>query len=564
MSQLVLRASSAVLVFILLIGCPAEKPAEPKPDVAGTAPYLIISPTPPKDLPSRSASLEDVAKFAWQEFLALNWKASIDSTNPPSASNPRGKPDPNWNYSMPAPQSPNPLTWQTYAQTTELRPNGPLVTPWDNLGIPVYSYYNPPVQGNGVNNLWNNLDEDNEIGSCDIYGNYNAQPSPKQLVLFQVRVNKDEYEYLRTSYGPDQNCGPAGTGMTYPNCTSSTGGLLAQAQAAVIKNITQPGYLYYPGQTTTCDCPPGQAICLPCGNTATGAEGAIEVKSAWRRLLPTEDASRFFTATSVYYDLNEAGQLAYYNDAFALVAMHIIHKTTNFPDFIFATFEQVDVEKSDAEYIPLSPPFPPVSNPPAAGTEIPPAVPIVRQTGQTNRQEMHPVPAILDQVTENVRKQLVALNPSTVWQYYRLTGVQGASIDCPVDLQGAAATTVNCIQKQNSTTCTQLNPNYYMANFMVESDPFLNNFSGPGFGNKGNAIFPGDCQNTVYQAQIFNNGGCKGCHGVAQTAFGTDFSFLLDFGNNKPSIVPATVHYYPPANAADLASLKKYMHGMKN
>ena len=52
--------------------------------------------------------------------------------------------------------------------------------------------------------------------------------------------------------------------------------------------------------------------------------------------------------------------------------------------------------------------------------------------------------------------------------------------------------------------------------------------------------------------------------GVAQTAFGTDFSFLLDFGNNKPSIVPATVHYYPPANAADLASLKKYMHGMKN
>jgi hypothetical protein len=98
-----------------------------------------------------------------------------------------------------------------------------------------------------------------------------------------------------------------------------------------------------------------------------------------------------------------------------------------------------------------------------------------------------------------------------------------------------------------------------MANFMVESDPFLNNFSGPGFGAGGNAIFAGGCQNTVYASQLFNNGGCKGCHGVAQTAFGTDFSFLLDFGNNKPSIIPATVHYKPPVSDVKKASLKKYM-----
>jgi hypothetical protein len=33
-------------------------------------------------------------------------------------------------------------------------------------------------------------------------------------------------------------------------------------------------------------------------------------------------------------------------------------------------------------------------------------------------------------------------------------------------------------------------------------------------------------------------GGCKGCHGVAQTSFGTDFSFLLDFAPASRSLTP--------------------------
>lgn len=507
-------------------------------------PYIQISPKPPKDLASRNASQEDLAKFAWQEFLALNWKASVDSQHLPSPLNQRGLPDLRWSYKNPAPQFPNPLVWQTYAQTTELRPNFPLTKAWKNLGVPAYSYQVPPVMGNGTNNLWNNLDEDNEIGSCDIYAHYSAQSNPKELVLFQVRVNKDEYEYLRLNFGADQQD---------PN------GKLAGTQAKVIKNITTPPYSYY-GKipVSTCNCPPDQAICLPCGaaSSKTGLvtpEGTIEVKTAWRRLKPGDNPKRFFTTTAIYYDLNSQGQIAYYNDTFALIGMHIIHKTVNFPDYVFATFEQVDVETSDAAFILLN-----------NGVETPPAVTIVRQTGQTNRTQMHPVPPTLDQVSQQVRQQLISLNPNTVWQYYRLTGVSGASTDCPVNLQGKSATTQNCIDYQNSTSCTTLNPNYYMANFVVESDPFLNNFSGPGFGRGGNAIFTGGCQNTVYKNKIYDNGGCKGCHGVAQTAFGTDFSFLLDFGNNKPSIRPATIHYDAPGSvAAKLTTLKHFMDQLK-
>lgn len=502
-------------------------------------PYLPILPTPPHDLASRNASLEDQAKFAWQEFLALNWKASIDSQHPPSPTNPRGTPDLKWSYANPVPAFPNPLVWQTYAQTTELRPNFPLTTPWQNLSTPKYSYQQVPAAGNGSFTLWNNLDEDNEIGSCDIYGQYPAQKKkPRQeLTLFQVKVNRAEYEYVRTAFGATQNLPFVGPNTgNVPPCPN--GALLCQAAAKVTANITKPPYAYYPGATSTCNCPPTQAICLPCGSNAAGAsEGTIEVKSAWRRLQPGDNPSHFYTTTAIYYDLQN-GKLTYYNDTFALVGMHIIHKTANFPDFVFATFEQVDVQSSNSYYTTLT-----------NGAETGTPTLIVRQTGQTNRTQMHPVPPTLDAVTAKVRAQLVAMNPATIWQYYRLTGVYSASTDVPSSPTGSQPNaTMNCIANQNPIVATNTNPNYYMANFMVESDPFLNNFTGPGFGKGGNVIFPTGCQNTVYNNKLYNNGGCKGCHGVAQTAFGTDFSFLLDFGNNKPSIQPATIHYYPPAS----------------
>ncbi|HEX3553895.1 MAG TPA: hypothetical protein VIA62_11775 [Thermoanaerobaculia bacterium] len=535
----------------LLIGCLVlgASGAVPPPGEA-QAPYINITSTPPSDVPA-NASPEDLAKFAWQQLLALSWKAGYPGTGQ------RGLPDPTWSYSTPG-AFPTLMTWQTYAQTTELRPNFPLTTPWAQLGIPKYSYQVPiakdPKNPNAKNNLWNNLDEDNEIGSCDTYGRYKAQPNPKQLVLYQVKVNKDEYEYLRVNYGATQN---------------SSSGKLGQAQTAVTKSITSSPYVYYsPGFPGNCGpCDPAKAICLPCGgapNPAGGTyTGSIEVKSAWRMLQPGDDRNRFFTTDALYYDLDQNGKLVYKNGTFALIGIHIIHKTRNYPDFIFTTFEQVDVEKADMEYVLLSPPPPPPT--PPNGTQVPPFTVIQRQTGQTNRTQLHPVPRTLDTVTVKVHQQLTKLNPSTIWQYYRLTGVQGHPVNCqpnqvPPANKNAPQT---CVSNQNPVQCTNLDPNYFMANFVIESDPFLNNFSGPGFGGNPfqncNNIVTFSTQSGRTQGTQLDMGGCKGCHGVAQTALGTDFSFLLDFGNNKPSIQPATVIYYPPSNPKP--ALKKYLKG---
>lgn len=531
-----LALTLALLLVLTVVACGGGAGDEAKPgpeaaveDTASSTITIPITSTPPKDLP-RNSDLESLAVFAWQELLALSWKSAVDSSSSPVGK--RGVPDSSWSYSTPG-ASPELMVWQTYAQTTELRPNGPLTIPWDQLGTPSYSYSSPPVAGTGSPSftLWNNLDENNEIGSCDIYGQYPSQTTPRNLVLFQVKVNEDEYEYVRESYGADQND---------PN------GLLATVQASVLDNIKNPPYSYYSGAPTgadaTCDCPPDKAICLPCGGASNGNggtyEGAIEVKSAWRKLLPEDDASRFYTTEALYYDTDSNGVLAYYNDTFALIGIHIIHKTQNFPDFVFATFEQVDVEQANMEYAILN-----------GSTEQLPPVPIVRQTGQTNRNQNHPVPPELDTVSDAAHAQLTALNPETIWQYYRLTGIQGASVDCaPSPDTGLSNPTSDCVANQDPVTCTNLDPNYFMANFVIESDPFLNNFSGPGFGD--NAF--GNCRNTVFDNQIFDNGGCKGCHGVAQTSFGTDFSFLLDFGNNKPAIAPAPITN--PSNDPSTAS----------
>jgi hypothetical protein len=62
----------------------------------------------------------------------------------------------------------------------------------------------------------------------------------------------------------------------------------------------------------------------------------------------------------------------------------------------------------------------------------------------------------------------------------------------------------------------------------------------------------------LVKEQIFDNGGTKVCHGVAQTALGTDFSFLLDLGNDKPSVKPVTIHYDAPGNILSKPTSSKH------
>ncbi|WP_262907789.1 hypothetical protein [Hymenobacter sp. 15J16-1T3B] len=422
---------------------------------------IQIAPHPPKDLaPGSDPKL--LAEFAWAEFFALNWQASYPKNGL------RDSPDTTWTFAS-AGAYPPLAVWETYAHRTELRPaHGPML-PFDQA--PHYSFGKTilPYPGSSASfTLFDNIDENNEIGSCDLYAHadsMNGQPaSNRQMVLYQAKVNRDEYDYIKANYG--------------------TSAQLLQAGQATAKNI-QTDTAYYPGGRGkgACDCPPG-VICLPCGNTPNPGggtyTGAMEVKSAWRQLTAQDDSSAYFTRKVLYYR-QQNGTTYYDNAVFALVGLHIIHKTANYPEFVFATFEHNSVRQKNQGYRYVL-----LNN---KGQEIP---------GSAQPPRTKPILPLTEQATAAAHRKLRGLNPQSVWLNYRLVGVQG------------------------TPTADSTAANFFLANFVVESDKTLADFHGSGIGTPHN-FGP----NTLSQGKLLSVGGCQGCHGVAQLG-GHDFSFLLD------------------------------------
>ena len=78
-----------------------------------------------------------------------------------------------------------------------------------------------------------------------------------------------------------------------------------------------------------------------------GRVGSIEVKAAWRILQPAsgDDTTRFYHRPAVIYvpaENSPNNQAFCVNAMVGLVGMHIIHKTRDFPAWVWTTFEQID------------------------------------------------------------------------------------------------------------------------------------------------------------------------------------------------------------------------------
>lgn len=518
---------------------------------------IEIGPHVPHDLnrPDTSSDQFQVekAQWAWKQFVALGWKSIYDPDNNVLD---RGVADTSWHQAWSGPDAPTSVVWETYAHRTELRPYGQPLTK-DFNSLPEYVSL-PYLDGRilkGKNEsggpasflLLNNLDEDNEIGSADIYlgdvNDKNRDTAP--LVLYQAKSNRDEYDYLKKTFGHDQY---------------ESDGTLAKAaknNAANIKNFKA----YYKGPDgqpdfDTCNVPsnvePSSTIVLPCG-VEGGQEGAIEIKTAFYRIPAGKEADfkNFLVRDAIYYTKetpkgSEEPVYTYHNGKFALLGMHIIHKTTNFPGFIFTSFEHRDLSNMDFSFRLISP-LPPLYgsfNPHGAkdpktpgGTQIGDYQPIARQSGSnpTNNGQLYPIPPQFKVVNDSAQQQLASFD--SPWQHYQVIGVQAEITD-----------------GYSASPSGSSGPNHYMANHVIESDAFLGNFFGPGFSSTkavfptGNKTFPDGSQNgdnVLYQGTTHNVGGCKGCHGVAQTAFGTDFSFLMDF-SSKPVTEIDTIFYVQP------------------
>jgi hypothetical protein len=567
------RSIALAIGLSALIGaCTASAPQKQTLQAGGPATITIASAVPTELNPSGggapAASMAQAANFAWQEFIALNWPARLQT----GQKGDRDAPAADCRFADPACAS-RPLTWQTFRGKAEIFTNGAL-QPYDTL--PTYQdVYAGPIgpcagQTPPQQAAWVNLDETSQITLDAMYAGIgptsasgNSQP---QLIRFMAKANRAENDYYQALVGKYNTPNPA-----------------QQLQAATVDYFEHKG-----------DPAPGslQYVSLP--------NNVIEIKAGWRMLNPTkEDVRRFHTTTIRYYEGNFPSQ-CYREAVWGLVALHIIQKTASAPYFIYATFEQADnlrtadgrpVEDQDGNIIaqpacradqqapcPTTPsvaftdgPNPPKkpTDPPivtlspasaaycTASTGTPPAnrlyylnnsqLPALPSQGYVcvNSRD-NAIPAEIIQANKAAHAAMAAyaraqgIGPGP-WGYYKLINVQYVPIDkvAPGLYPGRDPTTGK-------------NPaSYYLANGVVETNRPLQMFSGGlvSGGSLGvNSDYPtqfgepagGTHKNSFYQAHGYDMGGCMGCHGSQGQHQGGDFSVILARGQaDQPEGLPA-------------------------
>ncbi len=471
-------------------------------DIAETDSCLFLCPDAwkvPHDVSSDNPSQRELAIFAWKEFIALNWPSNYNTT-----SYTRGKPDTSMNVNdfLNAGQFPDrPLVWQTYKHRVEIYPEDTTTFNSNFNTPPQYHYsiegqdaiYNldnptaPPLRD--VTTVFNNLDETSEIDLCTVFisADPNAPgaeqypnpsvnsflPGAPRRVIYEAKANEIYFDYVvqRKLYN-----------------TVNRNNLLDYTQRAIGNDNL--GGLY--------PCGNDSIICFPHG-VAGGSEGSIEVKASWRQLTREEYASgRYITAPVIYYRQGLPGEVGnndfYYkqvasdttgnNIPIGLVGLHIIHKTANIPTYVFATFEQVDnlnreQANNDITYYNRN-----------DNT-------IVNPNKQDVVNRPHPILEQTKAINTLAQNEFREADPNSVWQYYKLIGIQGPATN-----------------NQDTT-------DFFLANIVTETNEVLRSFSGT-LDNDNGTIDP-RAVNVRKGRKLFISGGCKGCHGNAQKG---DFSFI--------------------------------------
>ena len=407
------------------------------------------------------ASEEDIANFAWNQFFALNWKSSWGEDTN------RFTADQNWTPNM---STPNLAVWETYAHRTELRPADGIMKSIET-GKPSYTFTeSKKITNNDIlqsSKYWNVLDEDNEIGSAYLFAN-----KDESEVLYMAKTNLAEYNYLKTNFNDTTDLQTAITN------TKSVFGKLSKSEMCDSKEIN--------GETI---------VCLPCGDIASPNkqdEGAIEIKLAFKKLSKVDIVDRFITKEVVTFKKGTNGNIIAKVDTLGLIGMHIIHKTKNHPTFIYASFEQVDVRNNNMQTIGIDTVI--IDGVPTLNVDPHRLNPVIERS----------IPETIRKVNENALALIKYQNPNSKWQYYQLIGTQ--------------STPVNYKDRNNHS-------NYFMANYVIESDLALTNFHGT-FSDP----FSDTVMNVALNNETYNMGGCMGCHGNAQRS-GSDFSFLVSSTN---------------------------------
>jgi hypothetical protein len=241
--------------------------------------------------------------FAWQEFISLNWPTNGGNFGDP------------YDYSL--------VTWEKYMPEQVLfQPNGAPPPAWGTLVSPEYAKKFKTQRM--------------------VYSN-----TETKLLTFAAKFG--ETDTIR-GFSPDQ-AAPFGK----PNWLGAQNSTNVWYEIMLNKDyydfVVQNGYYNAINQhTATQNKIP---INFPQG-VYNGAVGAIELKAAWMEVdnIKSEKWARYKLSKAIVMDAT-SGKLR--NTTVALVGLHILHKTTNQPTWVWATFEQIDNVPNTANETP--PPY---------------------------------------------------------------------------------------------------------------------------------------------------------------------------------------------------------------
>jgi hypothetical protein len=217
--------------------------------------------------------------FSWQSFVALNWPA--DTTGTPIGTSIGENPG-------------APRVWETYRDAADVF--------WGGGGAGRCN----AGDGRVLMQMAKNGHVVDPDGSFDEAVGGPLVDRNLNFVVFEKKMNPDEVDYV------------VGNSLYLP------------ASQATIDTIDFPAGYYADPEART-----------------GGQVGAIELKAAWRILQPEQgdDPTRFYSRAAVIYvpaAHSETQSDLCLNATVGLVGLHVIHKTQDFPQWIWSTFEHVD------------------------------------------------------------------------------------------------------------------------------------------------------------------------------------------------------------------------------
>lgn len=254
--------------------------------------------------------------FSWAEFIALNWPASSEGRG-----NPRSPNDVEVFRNPPAGSQ---TVWNTYKANWELFDQGTArPTPFDSYDVAVAPTCGTDEvagatrkktlvmtsKGNSV------LDDGVQAFSFPLVDN------TREYVMYEVRYGRQPYEFMR---GADDD--PA-------------------SWLYLAKNLVPPAQITMP-----------PTLSKNSGVSSVDQLGSIMIKAAWRDMaaVPRDRWSRYHVVEAEVFDpsTQECAETSV-----GLVGLHVVQKLDQFPEWVWSTFEHVDVLAGDSQSA-LLPPCP--------------------------------------------------------------------------------------------------------------------------------------------------------------------------------------------------------------